>query len=95
MRVFSSREYKSALEEKGFRLERVTRHSIYYLWVEGIKTHIYTMVSHGSSEDIKGNLLSKYKRQLLLNSTQELVNFVECPLTYEGYVDLLKRKGEI
>ncbi len=95
MRPFSTKEYESALEQKGFVLDRNTKHSIYYLWVEGEKTHIHTMVSHGSSEDIREGLASKIKRQLLLNSSEELVKFVDCPLTYKGYLDILRRKDEL
>lgn len=93
MKVFSSKEYESALQQKGFRLERERRHRIYCLWVKGKKTRIFTMVSHGSSEDIRGTLLGKFKRQLFLNSSKELVDFVECFLTHERYIDLLKNKG--
>ena len=95
MRRFSTKEYESALLSKGFLLERQRKDKIYYLYAEGKKQPIFTKISHGSSETMGPKLCSMCKKQLRLNSNQEFDDFVECPLTGDSYVLLLREKGHI
>ena len=92
MKRFKTGDYRSALRKKGFQSERSTKDEIYYLYVEGRKTSIFTKVSHGSSEDIRDPLLRMIKRQLNLNNS-EVERFIDCPMEYVEYLENLKRKG--
>jgi hypothetical protein len=38
------------------------------------------------------NMLGKIKRQLLLASTQQLLDLVRCPLTREGYLRVVRSR---
>ena len=55
--------------------------------------NVYTKISHGISE-YGNNLLSQMANQLSL-SNSELGKFLDCPLTYERYIEILKRKKRI
>jgi hypothetical protein len=83
---------RKALEAKGFRPFE-THHTFYILYVDGKKTSIRTMISHGISE-YGDALLGHVRRQLGLTS-KELQDLVECPLSGESYVALLKERGKI
>jgi hypothetical protein len=47
--------------------------------------------SHGKG-DLPDKIMHKIRGQLKL-SEKDFKNLVTCPLTYEGYLDILKRKG--
>jgi len=83
---------RKALEAKGFRPYE-THHTFYILYVDGKKTSIRTRISHGISE-YGDTLLGHVRRQLGLTS-KELQDLVECPLSGESYVALLKERGKI
>lgn len=74
---------------------RSTTDELYYLYCDGKKTSVLTKVSHGKGEDLRDVLIQKVKRQLGLQTTQELTAFVDCPLTFETYTKLLKERGHI
>jgi len=93
LKRFKTGEYRSALLRKGFKQERATGHDIFCLYVGGEKTQIFTMLSHGSSEDINNPLLNNIKRQLRLNN-QEIQSFIECPMDYGEFLKTLRSKGE-
>ena len=93
--MFNNKEYEKALQEKGFKKDRKTGHKVYYLWDGDKKTNIHTMISHGAREDIGDILARKLQRQLRLDRKKELREFVDCPLTHDGYISFLKQKGEI
>jgi len=92
LKRFKTSEYKSALLKKGFRSERKTGHELFCLYVGEQKTQVFTMLSHGSSEDINNPLLNSLKRQLFLNN-QEIQRFIDCPMDYPEFVTILRKKG--
>ena len=47
--------------------------------------------SHGKG-DLPDKIMHKIRGQLKL-SEKDFKDLVECPLTYEGYLDILKSKG--
>lgn len=95
MKRYSTREYESALCAKGFSLARQSKDKIYYFYAEGKKQPIHTKISHGPSAAMGPKLLNYCKKQLGLNSNQELADFIGCPLGYESYVQLLKKNKHI
>jgi hypothetical protein len=93
LKRFKTGEFQGALEKKGFRSERKSSHWVYYFYDEdNRKTHIFTKVSHGRSEDI-GNPLMKFLKIQLFLDNNEMANFIECPMDYAQYLALLRRKG--
>ncbi len=92
--MFSAREFEAALARKGFRHDRSTTDKLFFLWVEGKKTKVWTKVSMGRGEDIGDGLVTQIKRQMRLSKGQ-LTNFVQCALEYDDYIDLLRQADVI
>ena len=67
---------------------------MFYLFVEGKKTAIHTKASFGSSEDLRNTLMTMIKKQLNLDSKQ-IERFIDCPMEYEEYLNILKRNGVV
>ena len=85
-----------ALRKKGFLENKKADHVFYYLCYEGKRYPVRTKISHGrSGSECDKNLLSKIKRQLRLDSIEELLDFIDCPLSEEGYIAILKQKNVI
>ncbi len=55
---------------------------------------VMTKISHGESE-IGIGLVKRMRRQMWLTNNAEFGRFVDCPLTYEEYVGLLRAQGVI
>jgi hypothetical protein len=87
-----ARAVDSALLQKGFRSHN-SDHVYYYLHVDGRKTMIRTKISH-NARDITENLLALMARQVKLTKRQFL-ELVDCPLTNEQYVRLLRAGNHI
>ena len=83
-----------ALRQKGFKEETKDRdHDFFRLVREGIKEAVYTKVSRGTGyRDLGPQLVSRIRRQLKLEGN-ELSQLVECPLSEEGYIQLLKDRN--
>lgn len=71
---------------------RSTGHNYGWLIFKGKKI-LRVHYSHGKG-DIPEKITSKIRGQLKL-SEKDFKNLVDCPLTYEGYITLLKAKGVI
>jgi len=89
--TFRSEEFAQALLAKGFHEEK-GRHRKFTLYYQGKRTHIRTMLSHGSKE-IVGDLLSAIKRQLRFDNLKQLQDFINCPMEYDDYITHLQNKG--
>jgi len=87
-----SREIKDSLIKKGFISEQ-RDHTYLFLHVAGRKSSIHTKISHGIKE-YGDTLLSFMSRQLQL-STKQLNDLLDCPLSYEDYLAILKEKKAI
>jgi predicted RNA binding protein YcfA (HicA-like mRNA interferase family) len=90
-----ARDFESALNRKGFQKDRKTDDKVYYFHHDGKKTHIHTKVSHGSGEELRANILGQIKRQLELDSSAQLMRFIDCPLSHADYIAHLKAKQAI
>jgi hypothetical protein len=93
MITFKRRVMLGSLVAKGFRpAER--DHTFLFLWVDGKKTSVWTKISLGSgSLEIGEPLLSIMKRQMRLETKQQLSDLIKCPLDHAGYVALLRKGG--
>lgn len=89
--TFRSEEVAKALLAKGFREEQ-GRHRKFTFYYQGKRTQIRTMLSHGS-KTIGGDLLSAVKRQLHLDTLEQLRDFINCPMEYDDYITYLQSKS--
>jgi len=92
MAEWSTREVDVALRRKGFELERSTNHEYYRLYVDGKATAIRTKLSHGNRKiNQRSQLFAAIARQLKLKK-QELSDLFNCPLSFDGYLTLLRER---
>jgi hypothetical protein len=95
MKPRKSKDVKSTLEKKGFVLHPDKHdHQYFILHVGGKKQHISTFLSHGIRE-YGDSFMTQVKRQLKFKSTQKAEDFFDCPLTKEGYIEMLREEGEL
>lgn len=91
--AIKTRDIKSALLSKGFEVEE-THHEYLWFYYDGKRTHIKTRLSHGIDE-YGSNLINAMKKQLKLNSRQDIENLLKCPMTESQYIELLLKSGEL
>lgn len=89
MATRKAREIKEGLTKKGF-IPVQGDHTFLFLSVEGRKSSIRTKISHGNKE-YGDNILSLVARQLRI-TTKQLDDLLDCPLSYEDYLTVLKEK---
>lgn len=95
MKARKVRELQSVLLKKGFEeIPNKKRHQFFLLKVNGKKTSIQTMFSHGQKEYHRG-LMNQVKKQLKFKSTELAEDFFDCPMSYQEYVEMLKELNHI
>ena len=83
-----------SLRSKGFAEREGGSHMVYHLWVDGKDRGIKTTVSRGTAYKTLGApLVAAIRRQLCLETFEELEELVQCPLTKDGYAALLRQRG--
>lgn len=82
----------ASLLKKGFR-KKDTHHAYFHLWIGDKKTVVYTKLSHGSNE-VSDQLVSEMARQVKLTRKQ-FCDLVDCPLSQESYIELLRNSGHV
>lgn len=81
---------ESGLLSKGFQETQNDHHYFIYFTKEGKKTTAKTKTSHTKKmKDIPDNLLSQMAKQCHLTKAQFL-NLVDCPLSRDGYEEILQ-----
>ena len=89
------RDVESNLPKKGFEKDTSRQHHIYFNHrYNGKYTGAFTYTSH-TRKSIGAPIISQMKKELRLNSTQQVVDLVNCPITGEQYVEILKSKGQL
>lgn len=86
-----TRAIRSGLKAKGFE-EFENDHTFLLLVVDGKRSSIRTKLSHGET-DCNDPLLGMMARQLRL-SRRQFEDLVNCPLSREGYLSILREKGQ-
>lgn len=88
---------KEALLRKGFVHDTKaggTDHDFYRLQAEGRNRAIFTKLSRGRQYKVYGDPLMKLvQKQLQLDTRGQLNDLVDCPMSAEDYLRLLKGKG--
>lgn len=84
-------DIEAALQKKGF-LKENKDHEYYTYYDNNRKTAIFTKLSFGSDYKTYGqSLLGKMSKQLKL-SNKELLDLIDCDLSGEKYLEILKNK---
>ncbi len=92
MRPRKPLDIEKALLKKGFVKESNSHHNYYYLTIDGKKSDLYTYLSHGkNAKDYGVNLMNKVKKQLRFEDSNMAENFLDCPMSEEQYLDMLKK----
>lgn len=83
-----------SLKKKGFEEDVSKEHIWYYHKFQGKETGIKTCVSHTKKiKDISGDLLTAMKNQLKLDTSEQVVDFLKCPMSRKDYLRVLEDKG--
>ena len=90
MATRKAREIKEGLTKKGF-ITVQHDHTYLFFSVEGRKSGIHTKISHGNKE-YGDNILSLVARQLRI-TTKQLDDLLDCPMSYEDYLAILRTKN--
>ncbi|MBI3206017.1 MAG: hypothetical protein HYZ29_31065 [Myxococcales bacterium] len=88
-------DVESSLTKKGFKQETGGDHRFFKLMVKEKYTGIFTKTSHGSKKyrTLGNDLVKKMASQVKL-TTPEFQKLVDCSMTGEEYVALLRERGE-
>jgi len=89
--TISRRRAERSLRQKGFVRDN-KNHRMFYLYVDGVKTPIFTYTSHGG-RTIDAHLLNLMKRELRLRTNRQARDLLICPMTGEDYVRWLREQG--
>lgn len=89
MASLKAKKTESSLLKKGF-LWASGDHNYLELWHDG-KYVLQTFLSH-NNQDIGDDLISKMRKQCQLDK-KEFMDLINCPLSQEAYIKLLKVKG--
>jgi acyl-CoA hydrolase len=85
--------FSNALVNKGFARVESKHHTMFWLVVHGTRTSIRTRISHGQRK-VDDTLLSEIARELHLPK-RDLLRFIQCEITAEGYADLMIGCGHV
>ena len=98
MTPIKRRKLVNGLLNKEFRLikEKMT-HAWYGLTIDNeFVPEIKTFVSHGSNQAVIGiSILKKIVNQLQMDDIHQLRDFIDCPYTYDAYIESLRARGII
>ena len=83
-----STKIRASLLAKGFHDTGGDHHRL-VLRVEGRETGIRTKVSRGN-KDYGDDLLKLMREQLRLRTKRQLLELIDCPISYDDYVALLR-----
>ena len=89
--TISRRRAERSLKQKGF-VQDNKEHRMFYLYVDGLKTPIFTYTSHGGRE-IDDALLTLMRRELRLQTNRQARDLLICQMTGEDYVRWLREQG--
>lgn len=89
------KKIESSLPSKGFVIDK-THHKYFYHEYQGKRSGAYTYTSRGSKYKSYGeSLLQRMKKELKLDTIQQVVDLINCPITEADYNQILKNKGII
>lgn len=94
MKQLKTNDIVKALTKKGFIMEKGHRHIRFFLVVDGKKTSISTMLSHGGSEP-RQTLLHQIKNEIGFTDPNDFERYVECSMKLDEYKAYLIKNNKI
>lgn len=85
-------DLKKALRKKGFVEEEGSKHTKYYLMIDGKDIGINTLVSR-SWDDVSSAMQAEITRQLRMPNTKFLVDYIQCKNSLANYEKELIKLG--
>ena len=85
-------ELRKSLLQKGFVEVKATKHEKYRFYYRGREVGISLVLSRGRREDLRDTLCSIIKREMRLDSSNQLRDFSKCTMERLGYETILKAK---
>lgn len=91
------RDLESSLPRKGFERDVSRQHHTYFNHrYQGKYTGAYTYISHGMKmRSIGSPIIKKMKDQLRLDNSHQVVDLVNCPISGDDYIQILRSKGQL
>jgi len=87
------KQIETSLRKKGF-VQEGGDHRYFYHEVDGRRTGAYAFTSRGTGHRVYDeNLLVAMKRELRLNTLNQVKRLLECPMNGDEYNDVLRQKG--
>lgn len=93
--ALSAAVLEKGLVKKGFQKRHGNHLFFVYYGIDGTKSGVQTMISHGAkSKTLSDDLVSQMARQCALprGKFEDLIN---CPLQREDYEELLRQAGKL
>ncbi|MFC5191220.1 hypothetical protein ACFPIK_05540 [Algoriphagus aquatilis] len=92
MAVVDGKKALKALLKKGFKEteNKSEDHKRVEFWYNGKLTRARTKFSH-NNQDLNDSLISLVSKQICL-SKQEFIKFVDCSISEEKYIEILRKK---
>ncbi|NPV00700.1 MAG: hypothetical protein HPY53_04885 [Brevinematales bacterium] len=95
MSSYKPKEIETALKNKGFS-KKNNSHKYFSFYYEGKKIgDIYPFISHSKGKEYNDSLLDALKKEMKMDSKENLCKFIECSLTQEDYIRILKSQNVI
>lgn len=92
--IVARKNINKNLPKKGFVKDENGHHIYFHHYYNGLATGVSTYISHSKkTRDYSGRLLTEVRKQLELDSNQEVVNLVNCPMGEDEYNEILRQKG--
>lgn len=92
--TLESHKLIQALKQKGF-VQEPSDHKRFRLYVDGRKSSVKTMVSHGAKHTLSDGLSNTIQKQLGFATSSELRSFVDCGIDHTQHVRLLIERGRV
>lgn len=87
------KQIETSLRKKGF-VQEGGDHRYFYHEVDGRRTGAFAFTSRGSGhKTYTDNLLGAIKKELRLDSLNQVKRLLECPMDAEEYNSILQQKG--
>ena len=86
-------DIERALLAKGFRYSN-RDHRYLVLYVGDKPRNVRTKISHGGP-DYGDSLLSQVQRQLRLPTKRTLLDLIDCPMSGDDYLGILREQGTV
>lgn len=95
LKPYSNDHMSRILLQKGFIEDRSRDHSFYYLKAsEIVYRSVFVKISHGTHEPGL-DIMSKIKRSMKFSKSQDFCRYMDCTMSKEEYIQMLKSVGII